>query len=237
MNRRHALSLIAVLGVLALSSCDSTSSERVATVDGDEITRTELEDFAAEATGSTEVPTGGEATRVVLTQMILQQFAASPEQAEQAYLQGVGGSPYICIGAIAVTDTANATEVKQALADGTPFADVVAEMGADNQEQLAPGGIVAGPDGGECLLNSEGLLVPDLAALLADLQVGEGGDFPTGGGPAVVLLRPWDSLTDESRQTIAAAVADPAAVAAADISVSSRFGRWDPASATVVAAV
>lgn len=237
MDRRLALPLAAALGALLLSSCGQYDSERVASVDGQDISRDELEDFARESSGATDLPTDGAVTRQLLTEMILEPFAATPEQAEQLYNEGLDGSPYICLGAIAVTDADHAAEVEEALAEGTPFADVVSELGADNQEQLVPGGIVSGPDGQECLAYADDLLVPDLTAALSAVEVGQGTEFPTNAGLSVVLLRPWDSLTDETRDTIAAAATDPAALAAADISVNSRFGRWDPESATVVAAV
>jgi hypothetical protein len=224
--------LLAAAGAIVLSSCsDNFDSEWVATVDGEDITRADLEDFA-EAQESEALLTGGDESRAMITQMIRDDFAASPATAQAAYESWPDGAPVACLGAILVEDEAAATAVKEALADGMALADLVAEFGIEGQEQLAPDGIVY-VNGAECLADE---LNPALQSALADVEFGEGVDFATGAGLTVVFLRPWDSLSDEARETIAGVLIDEEQLAAADISVNARFGQWDIAIGAVLPA-
>jgi hypothetical protein len=75
----------------------------------------------------------------------------------------------------------------------------------------------------------------ELTASLSAVKVGEGVEFDAGGVPVVVLLRPWDTLQPESQQQVATTLGTRAALAAADVRIDSKYGRWDTATGTVVA--
>ena len=139
----------------------------------------------------------------------------------------------ICLQAIGVADAETADEVLAELADGGEFAAVGAEY---DPTFATTGGWVSGDPASPCLAAEQlsGAAQPVLDAV-ADVGAGE----PAGpielqeGFVVVVRTAPFDDVA-------AGFAAAPAMAAVAeylptiDISVNPRYGRWDPATASVV---
>lgn len=157
------------------------------------------------------------------------------DKARTTYESGIGGSPVVCLGAITVANIDDANNVLATVNGGTPFADAARHFSTDTAIAQA-GGIVKGQDGSECI--DAGSITPAVTAALKDTPVGQpiAADLTT--FSAVLMLRPFDDLLPESKSLIAAAAVSQeqldAIIEAANIYVDSRYGRWDPATGSVV---
>lgn len=163
--------------------------------------------------------------------------AIAGEQGQSLYEAGVGRSPLICLAAITFGTIDEANEVLTSLQGGMPFADAARQFSTDTVIRDA-GGIVTDQNGNECLDPVTGLNGAVTASLVGT-PVGKpiAAEFDT--FSAVLMLRPYEDLLPESKTAIASASIPQAEltaiVNAADMYVDSRYGRWDPDSASVVA--
>ena len=157
------------------------------------------------------------------------------DKARTIYESGLGGSPVVCLAAITVANIDDANNVLASVNSGTPFADAAHQFSTDTVIAEA-GGIVKAQDGSECI--DAGSINPAVTTALKDTPVGHpiAADLST--FSAVLMLRPFDELLPESKSLIASAAVSQeqldAIVDAAKIYVDPRYGRWDPATGSVV---
>jgi hypothetical protein len=157
------------------------------------------------------------------------------DTAQSTYETGLSGSPVVCLAAITVDSIDDANTVLAAVNSGTSFSDAAHQFSTDTVIAEA-GGVVKGRDGSECI--APDTVNPAVTAALKDTPVGEpiAADLDT--FSAVLMLRPYDDLSPESKKLIASASVQQteldAVVDAADIFVDPRYGRWDPATGSVV---
>ena len=256
MTRRRsagpATVLFTALGLLGLSSCATFNRNDVAARVGNQtISAADLHTLAA-ANGESPV---GDQLRYQLTTWVrasaLETFTGTaapggPLTAEQItartqkamglidgargkdlYESGFHGSPVICLAAIPVGNTDDATTVMAALGSGTPFADVARQYSTD-ATLASNGGVVTDQDGNECL--STATVSPTVAETLSELPLGTPAVVDLVTLTAVVALRPFAALQPASQQLAAA----QAITADASVYIDPRYGRWDPASVSVV---
>jgi parvulin-like peptidyl-prolyl cis-trans isomerase-like protein len=158
------------------------------------------------------------------------------DKARTLYESGVNGSPVVCLAAITTATLDDANSVLALLSSGTPFADAAREHSTDAVIGAA-GGIVTDANGNECMAPAN--VNPAVTEALAETPVGQiiAADLDT--FSAVLMLRPYDDLQLESQSLIAGTLVTQdqldTIVDAADIYVDPRYGRWDPASGSVVA--
>jgi hypothetical protein len=233
VNRRPGSILCALAAAVVLASCGTLSADRVATVNGSDISKQSFEDYAKQQGG--EIPKSGEETRQVLTQLITSKITvdADPATARAAYEQGFAG-PIICLAAIAVAKPEDTQAVKDAIHAGTAMVDIAKQYASADQASVAPDGVVKSPDGAECYAPDQ-LNNADLKTALSGVAFGDGADFTVTAGTLVVALRRWDALSADAQKTVAAAVGKSTALPVAKVSIDSKYGRWDAASGTVVA--
>jgi hypothetical protein len=161
--------------------------------------------------------------------------AIGRDSARAAYETGTGGSPLICLAAITVGSIDEANSVLTTLQSGTSFADAARQFSTDATIKEA-GGVVKDTNGNECL--DPTTVNPAVTAALKGTPVGQpiAADLDT--FSAVLMMRPYDELLPESQNSIASASVTQeqlsAIVDAANIYVDPRYGRWDPASGSVV---
>ena len=256
MTRRRsavpATLVITALGLLGLSSCATFNRNDVAArVGGQTISANDLQLLAA-ADGKSTV---GEQLRYELTTWVrvsaIETFTgtaapAGPLTAEQItartqkaiglidgargkalYESGFRGSPYICLAAIPVQSTDDATTVMAALSSGTSFADAARQYSTD-ATLASTGGVVNDQDGSECFATAT--VSSAVADALKAVPLGTPAVVDLVTLTAVVALRPFDTLQPASQQLTAA----QAIAADASVYIDPRYGRWDPASASVV---
>ncbi|HZX54233.1 MAG TPA: hypothetical protein VFE86_06115 [Ilumatobacteraceae bacterium] len=158
--------------------------------------------------------------------------------AETTYETGLAASPVICLAAITVANIDDANTALAAINSGTSFSDAAHQFSTDTAIADA-GGVVKGRDGSECI--APNTVNPAVTTALKDTPVGQPIAADLGTFAAVLLLRPYDELSDASKKLIASASVPQtqldAVVDAADIFVDPRYGRWDNASGSVVAMV
>ncbi len=263
MNRRRSTAPViasALVVLISLTSCSTFNRNDMAAKVGDRsLSGKEVE--ALTATGGTAA--AGDALRQELTTWIrvavLETSSGTAEpattstpgdldarltkaiaaigrdSARAAYEAGTGGSPLICLAAITVASIDEANNVLTSLQSGTSFADAAQQFSTDAVIKEA-GGVVKDTNGNECI--DPTTVNPAVTAALKDIPVGQpiAADLDT--FSAVLMLRPYDELLPESQNSIASASVTQeqlsAIVDGADIYVDPRYGRWDPASGSVV---
>jgi hypothetical protein len=259
--RRRLAVLIFALASIALSACATFDQNDVAAKIGDRslsaeavqalattgdtaATGDELRDqltkwirvTVLEESSGTAAPTSPPTSAELDDRYALAITTLAGDQARTLYESGVSGSPVVCLRAVTLPTIDEANEVLATVQAGMPLADAARQFSTDTAVG-ATGGIVTGPDGNECLAPDN--VLPAVTAALADTPVGQviAADLTT--FSAVLMLRPWDDLLLESQSLIAGTVVSQeqldAIVDAADIYVDPRYGRWDPASGSVVA--
>ncbi len=263
MNRRRSTATVIATALVALTSltaCSTFNRNDMAAKVGDRsVSSKEVEALAA-----TDGPaTAGDALRQELTTWIrvavLESASGTAEPAtpttagdldarlttaiaaigrdgaRAAYEAGTGGSPLICLAAITVATIDDANNVLTTLQSGTSFADAAKQFSTDAAIKEA-GGVVKDANGNECLDPST--VNPAVTDALNDTAVGQPIAADLGTFSAVLLMRPYDELLPESQNSIARASVTQAQLNAivdgADIYVDPRYGRWDPASGSVV---
>lgn len=157
---------------------------------------------------------------------------ADLDAVEDEYERTGSAGGLMCLRLFVVADVETGEEAMEALDDGTPFAEVA----ADNDPSFpSTGGSVRGnPD--ELCFDPSGLT--DAARPIVDAVAAAGAGQPVGPieteiATIIAVAPPFEEVRAElDDSVVAAAIAE--IVAAADVSVAPRYGRWDPVAATVV---
>jgi hypothetical protein len=122
-----------------------------------------------------------------------------------------------------------------ALQSGTSFADAAHQF-SGSTALADSGGIVSAPDGSECMAPSG--LAPAVATALQTATVGQPMAANLDTFSAVLLLRPYDELSSDSRAAVATGSLTEAqlatTLAGAKIYVDPRYGRWSAETLSVV---
>lgn len=256
MIRRIALVAGALVAAVSLSSCNATpDNDVVAEADGVQLTRTQLDAISDGATdGATVRATitkwlsvavlGGDVSGVESADDLAQRRAdaidelSAPfmDEARTTYEQGLDGSPVLCLVAIPLRDTDDPAAVIAEIEGGADLADVAAKYSAD-ATLAQSGGKVVDQNGTNCLA-PDGFNV-DLLGQLTDAGAAPGVPVQVdlGSGPVVVVLRPFDSLDQNEKASIVidkVGAEVKSRLQGTDITVNPRYGRWDPASVSVV---
>jgi hypothetical protein len=159
------------------------------------------------------------------------------EGARTLYESGITGSPLICLAAITTTTLEEANAVLTTLNVGTPFADAARASSTDSVIAQAGGIVRGGPNADEECLDPA-TVNPAVVDALQNVPVGQPVAADLGTFSAVLMLRPFGDLLPESQSQIAQATVSPdqldAIVDRASIYVDPRYGRWDPATGSVV---
>src|SRR5215212_9974376 len=106
----------------------------------------------------------------------------------------------MCLAAITVANIDYADKVLAAINSGTSFSDAAHQFSTDTVIADA-GGVVKGRDGSECIAPNS--VNPAVTAALKDTPVGQpiAADLDT--FSAVLMLRQYDELSEESKKLIA----------------------------------
>lgn len=163
------------------------------------------------------------------------------DEARSTYEEGSAASGVYCLRGILADDRAGIDEIAARLAFGADFAEVAVEFSTDTSTGPNGGILSNAQTGAECLDSAEIEAGGDPALVegLVDLGVGEVSDpiELASGKFVIVTIRPFDEVADEIVDLLSRAPAEEArdrAFEAANVSVSSRYGRWDPATGSVV---
>lgn len=245
--KRGSLSAAALglLATAALSSCSTFNRNDVAArVGDDELTVKQAQQrvtASAGSAGANDDVTDGAQLRGQLTAWIKEDVIAVMRaqpgfeaDVRAAYEKGLNGSQSVCLGAIPVATIDGTVAIMTALQSGTSFADAAQQFSGD-PDLAARGGVVLAPDGTECMTPEN--LAPAVVEALGNTPVGQplAADLDT--FAAVLLLRPFDDLSDETQAIVtAAAIGDRQLAqlyADAGIYVDPRYGRWDPLTQSV----
>jgi hypothetical protein len=250
----------AIAATVALSSCATFNrNDTAAEVDGRTLSQEEVQQLAggSEASPATAAGLRDELTKWIRVAVIEDKVgtaqATAPSSSEEldtrlsAAISALGSdtaqstyetgtsSPVMCLAAITVANIDDADKVLAAINSGTSFSDAAHQFSTDTAIAEA-GGVVKGSDGSECI--APNTVNPAVTTALKDTPVGQPIAADLGTFSAVLMLRPYDELSDESKKVIASASVPQteldAVVDAADIFVDPRYGRWDPASGSVV---
>ena len=146
----------------------------------------------------------------------------------ELYEQGPGASATVCLSGIPLESADDAATVLDELAGGVSFADAAATWSSD--PGLADsGGVILMTDGRECLGLDE--VAPELAEQMVGETVGEPFLIDLAGFATVLLIRPYDELTDDSKRQLALAANSnsvlPALISEADVYIDPLYGYWD----------
>jgi hypothetical protein len=246
----------AVLGTMALSSCSTndTGTGTVATANGQTLTRSQLNGFTSNATNGDEArkaigqwlqvaAVGGDLTEAASLADLQEagRLAATDlatpflPTAGETYAKGLDGSPVVCLGAIPLATTTDPQEVVDAMTGGMSLADAATKYSAD-ETQKASGGIVTDTNGATCINTPLNATVTE--AMTAQGAVpGKPVVLDLNNGKTVVLIRPFDDLTQREQVSIVqndVAKEFASLLQKASVTVDPRYGRWDAGSGAVV---
>lgn len=247
-----AATLFAVAG---LSGCDKFEpNETAATVNGYKLSLDQLDELAgskdpavrrAALTAWIQVVAASEKPGEYLTEdalaaqrdvIIPPLIESTTDEAKQQYEQGLQGSSLLCMAVIPLAADVESATVLAALDSGTSFANLAAQYSED--PSLAASGGVITVNGAECLPTDQ--WNAELITQLTDagIVVGEPGVIKLNDAEVVVLLRPYDELTNDSKTLLAQGAVSEALLAlykAADVTVHESLGVWDGEQGLVVA--
>ena len=165
--------------------------------------------------------------------------APTTDELKQLYAVEPARTGTLCARHILVATEAEAQAVLDELEGGADFAQLAMERSTEPAAKDT-GGALAGSDGNACLPISSYQTNFDPAFAAGALAAEPG--VPTqpvksAFGWHVILVRPFDEVADDMAALIATAPGDAAltgALAAADVTVDPRYGRWDAAKGNVV---
>ncbi len=247
-----AATLFAVAG---LSACDKFEpNETAATVNGYKLSLDQLDKLAgskdpavrrAALTAWIQVVAASENPGEFLTEEALAAqrdviipplVESTTDEAKQQYEQGLQGSSLLCMAVIPLAADVESATVLAALDAGTSFADLAAQYSED-PSLVATGGIIT-VNGDECLPTDQ--WNAELISQLTDAAavVGKPGVIHLNDAEVIVLLRPYDELTNDSKILLAQSAVSKALLAlykAADVTVHESIGVWDSEQGVVVA--
>jgi hypothetical protein len=158
----------------------------------------------------------------------------TPDAGRDLYQSGPELSGNVCLGAIPVDTEESAQAVLADLQGGMSWADAAAKYSVD--EGLAGnGGIVINGDGNECIATAD--VNPDLVGPVIAAGVGQPVIVDLGSVRAVLVIRPYDDLSDAAKLVLARSAMNlvrlPELLAEADVYIDPRYGVWNPATAEV----
>lgn len=207
-------------------------------------TRRGVEDELAEANGPLwqQAPQAlrdlfGESLAVLRTYSA----AAAPDRdtLSQVYEAGIAPSGAACTRHILVDTEAEALEVLAQLRAGADFAALAAQRSTDTGSAVI-GGIIEPAPGAACFDSASFVqgLVPEYVQAALTATVGEPTEpVQSQFGWHIILVRPFDEVADAVARLSGGGNVEAAAnalLAAADVSVASKYGRFDPAAGSVV---
>jgi hypothetical protein len=220
------------LSIVATSCATFDRNDVAAKVGDSELTAKQAQQFVA-GEDPTQV---GPHLRALMTAWIKMASVAESKgvsvddieaQTRAQYPQSTNGSPAVCIGAILVPTIADTQPVMDALQSGATFADAAA-LYSQNSVLAANGGLVVDADGTECVATST--VPPDLSDALKPAQEGQPFAHDFGNFAAVLLLRPYDELSAESRLDLVTTSLTELELAQAlkdaGVWVDPRYGHW-----------
>jgi hypothetical protein len=256
VNRR-AFAALAAAGTIALSSCSTFNRNDVAAQVGD---RTLTAAAAQSLVVADATKTAGDQLRSQITSWIrvtvlsneagivddspptaatLQTQLQSAlgklggQQAQAVYESGAAKSPVVCLGAIPVAGPDQTQPVLDALAAGTSFADAAKQFSSDPGLAQSGGIVSDSSTGGECFPVN-----PEIVTALTDVPIGQAVAVNLAAVTAVVRMRPFAELSASAQSEIAGATISQdqvaALVAQSKVYVDPRYGRWDPATGSIV---
>jgi hypothetical protein len=257
VTRRFALAAGLLAVVASLSSCSTFNrSDAAAEIKGEQLTRSELNQLSGGVTdgdtvrgtitkwlqlgvlGGTTAGIGSSAELDARMKDAIATISAPFMDAAKAnYELGLKGAPLLCLRAIPVTSPTTTDEVLTALQSGMSFADAAKKYSSD-PSLAANGGLIADANGQACL--DPTTLNPSLIQLLNANKAVPGTPVAIAfnNQKIVLLLRPFDDLTAAEKVGFAQKEISAelkARLAKSKVFVNSRYGRWDVATATVVA--
>jgi hypothetical protein len=161
------------------------------------------------------------------------------EELESTYNEQPSATGMLCLRHILVATEAEANDVVASLEDGVDFVTIATQVSLEGSAALT-GGAITGTES-ECLPTAQYIssFDPDFVAAAFDAPATTWSEpVETQFGWHVILNRPWAEIGDD----LVAAYAGPdgvlfyleAVLNSADITVDSRFGRWNPASGRIV---
>jgi hypothetical protein len=222
---------MSVVGLIALSSCATFNRNDVAARVGSHTLSTSA---ARALVTPDDQQTIGDQLRAKLTAWI-KLGVIDEQQAKAQYEKGLAGSSLVCLAAIPVASFDATTQIMTALQAGTSFADAAHQF-SGSTALADSGGIVSAPDGSECMAPSG--LAPAVATALQTATVGQPMAANLDTFSAVLLLRPYDELSSDSRAAVATGSLTEAqlatTLAGAKIYVDPRYGRWSAETLSVV---
>lgn len=257
--RRLALPLGALVAAVSFSSCSSVDHANVAAVvNGHELTNDQLSDLAEGSTNGDAIrelvkkwievvavtgDASGIATAADLDSRkagaLTDLLAEFSDETRASYERGLDGSPLLCLSAIPLDTTVQASQVLAELASGTTFADAAKQYSSDDT-LAGNGGVVTSADGVECLAADK--FNTELLSLLSEAgaKVGTPVSVVLQSQELIVMLRPFDELTLSEAEMLQLGAEDVGAeltsrYESADISVDRRLGTWDAATGQVLA--
>lgn len=160
--------------------------------------------------------------------------------AADIYAKGFDGSPKVCIGAVPLAADTDPNEVIDAMTNGMSLADAATKYSSD-PAFVQSQGILTFQDGSTCTEPAN--LNPDVIKQMTGAKPGDPVLVALGNGQAIVVIRPFDTLLPTEQLSVSPDVQKQVAdelnkrLQGADIYVDKRYGRWDPASSSVVALV
>ncbi|MBI4884379.1 MAG: peptidylprolyl isomerase [Actinobacteria bacterium] len=256
MIRRLALASGSLASLALLVSCTRFDADIAATVNGHELTIDQLQELAEgnddpavlRAALSTwiQVVAASEDPGELLTEealaaereLILPPLIDSVQnQAQADYEQGLAGSPLLCLAVIPIAAETTSDSVLRGFAAGVSFADLATRY-SDDPSLVESGGVIS-VDGQECLPIDQWNV--DLVDQLTteDAVVGEPVVVSLNGSEVIVLLRPFEELTQDSKDSLAQGPVSELLLERyqdAEVTVNKRFGVWDAEQGAVVTA-
>ncbi|MEI8241184.1 MAG: hypothetical protein WCI22_17365, partial [Actinomycetota bacterium] len=158
------------------------------------------------------------------------------DAARATYELGLNGAPLLCLRAIPVAAPTTTDEVLAALQSGTSFIDAAKKFSSD-PSLASTGGLIADSNGQACIaatsLNAGLIKMLEASKAVPGTPVA----IAFNNQNIVVLLRPFDDLADNEKTAFAQKELSgdlKQRLATTNVYVSSRYGHWDPKSATVV---
>jgi len=257
--RRLALSAGALVVAASFSSCSSVDrGDTVAEVNGVELSRHTLAALANDSSAGGDVRAaltawvqvasasdnaadiGDREQLLTESNRIIGSVLAEVGDASRVdYEKGLDGGSFLCLAAITLGTDVPGADVIAELTAGKSFADAATQY--STTDRLAQsGGVVADQQGSTCFDQAAfDAAFPQIRGVLteAGASVGEPVVVSDASGELVLVLRAYDDLKPAEQRVVAQSEISAvlsAKVAAADITVSPRVGRWDPLSSNVV---
>ena len=175
----------------------------------------------------------------VITSALARAELPDADELEEMYLSAPVSTGLLCLRHILVETEQEANVIVDELRDGADFAELAAERSLEGSASIT-GGALTGTES-QCLPTAQyisGFDADFVAAAFAAPATTWSHPVETQFGWHVILNRPWSEVGSD----VIASYASPdgplfyvdAVLNSADVTVDSRYGRWDPASGRIV---